>query len=401
MTDSIARDQSSSDAPREQALLRAASPVHLPSGAEPAEPTSGVALCLSGGGYRAMLFHAGALWRLNELGWLRKLDRVSSVSGGSITAGVLGHRWIDLTFDENGVATNFVSLVVSPLHALADETIDFKSIALHVLLPGSIAMGVANAYGRHLFGDATLQSLPTDEEGPRFVFNATSLQSGVLRRFSRPYAWDYRVGKVENPEIKLAVAVAASSAFPPFLSPLILRLPAGATVSGSGEDLERPPFTTRLVLADGGVYDNLGLETAWHEHRTVLISDGGGHMAASERPKGFWPLQVLRVLSVIDNQVRSLRKRQAIDAYAAHVRDGTYWGIRTDIADYGLSEVLAAPHAQTMALAALKTRLGRMPRGQQERLVNWGYAVCDAAMRRHVVEGVTPPSAFPYAGGVG
>src|ERR1044072_5945833 len=55
-----------------------------------AHPAPGVALCLSGGGYRAMLFHLGALWRLNEAGLLRGLVRVSSVSGGSITAGVLG-----------------------------------------------------------------------------------------------------------------------------------------------------------------------------------------------------------------------------------------------------------------------------------------------------------------------
>lgn len=30
-------------------------------------PEEGIALSLSGGGYRAMLFHAGALWRLNEV----------------------------------------------------------------------------------------------------------------------------------------------------------------------------------------------------------------------------------------------------------------------------------------------------------------------------------------------
>lgn len=61
---------------RREALLRAASPVHeLPEEGAP-KPTTGIALCLSGGGYRAMLFHAGALRRLNELGWLRRLDRV-------------------------------------------------------------------------------------------------------------------------------------------------------------------------------------------------------------------------------------------------------------------------------------------------------------------------------------
>ena len=59
----------------------------------------GWALCLSGGGYRAMLFHLGTLWRLNELGYLAKLDRISSVSGGSITSGVLGASWASLDFD--------------------------------------------------------------------------------------------------------------------------------------------------------------------------------------------------------------------------------------------------------------------------------------------------------------
>lgn len=50
-------------------------------GTDEAEPTDGTALCLSGGGYRAMLFHLGVLWRFNEAGWLPRLDRVSSVSG--------------------------------------------------------------------------------------------------------------------------------------------------------------------------------------------------------------------------------------------------------------------------------------------------------------------------------
>jgi len=49
-------------------------------------PQDGIVLCLSGGGYRAMLFHPGALWRLNEAGCLPKLARVSNVSGGSIVA---------------------------------------------------------------------------------------------------------------------------------------------------------------------------------------------------------------------------------------------------------------------------------------------------------------------------
>ena len=67
------------------------------------QPTGGVGLCLSGGGYRAMLFHLGALRRLNEAGKLATLTRVSSVSGGSITAGVLGMHWKALEFRSDGV----------------------------------------------------------------------------------------------------------------------------------------------------------------------------------------------------------------------------------------------------------------------------------------------------------
>src|SRR5690349_2227490 len=49
----------------------------------------GTALCLSGGGYRAALFHLGAVRRLNELGVLGRLATVSGVSGGSIVANLL------------------------------------------------------------------------------------------------------------------------------------------------------------------------------------------------------------------------------------------------------------------------------------------------------------------------
>src|SRR5436309_1386954 len=59
----------------------------MPFGSE--GPQSGIGLPPAGGGFRATLFHCGALWRLNELGYLQKLDRVSRVSGGSITAGLL------------------------------------------------------------------------------------------------------------------------------------------------------------------------------------------------------------------------------------------------------------------------------------------------------------------------
>src|SRR5438876_3356506 len=123
-------------------------------------PIPAIALCLSGGGYRAMLFHVGTIWRLNQLGLLRNIARVSSVSGGSITAGTLGLVWKKLKFDANNTATNLEELFVKPIRALAGVTVDVGSVLEGLLIPHkSIADKVAGAYREHLFGKATLQAL--------------------------------------------------------------------------------------------------------------------------------------------------------------------------------------------------------------------------------------------------
>jgi NTE family protein len=352
-----------------------------------------VALCLSGGGYRAMLFHVGALWRLNELGWLPRLDRVSSVSGGSITAGVLALGWRRLEFGPDGVARNLSEVLVAPLRLLASRTLDMPSVLRGLTGRGTVADRVAAAYRAHLFGDADLQSLP---DHPRFVINATNLQTGSLFRFSKPFMADYRIGVVHDPRVPLAVAVAASSAFPPVLSPLRLPIDPSAFAPDRRGPLFRPPFTEEAVLSDGGVYDNLGLETAWKRCRTVLVSDGGGRMSPTGKVPRDWLRASLRVASVVDNQVRSLRKRQVVGSFAANDRQGTYWGIRGNALDALPPDALECPPAQADALAALPTRLKRMPIGQHKRLINWGYAAADNAMRRWVVPDAPAPAGFPY-----
>src|SRR5437763_1985522 len=164
-----------------------------------------------------MMFHTGVLRRLNDGGYLGSIDRISSVSGGSITAGTLGLNWRKLNFNEQGVAANFDDVVVKPISTLAAHTIDVGSVVTGVFGFGTVADKIADHYRKYLFGHNTLQNLP---DKPRFVINSTNVQSKSLWRFSKPYMWDWRVGKVPNPKIELAVAVGASSAFPPVLSPL-------------------------------------------------------------------------------------------------------------------------------------------------------------------------------------
>jgi NTE family protein len=375
-------------------------PVHDTSAGTPQE---GWALCLSGGGYRAMMFHAGCLWRLNDAGMLAKLNRVSSVSGGSITAGVLGMNWYGLDATPGVPSPTFQELVISPLRKIAAVTIDEGSILGGVFLPGSISDHVSEHYDKLLFDGKTLQDLPDDsapgKTAPRFVINATNVQSGVLMRFSRPYMRDYRVGQIKNPRLPLAKAVAASSAFPPVLSLCeidISKYGLRFEPSDGTEDLNISPYTEKLVLSDGGVYDNLGLETAWKHYDTILVSDGGGHYRPEPSPHHDWARHALRVLDLIDSQVRSLRTRDLITLFRMKERDGAYWGIRQDTGVYPGRSALNCPLGRTTELAQYPTRLQKMDDEIQERLINWGYSVCDAAVRSYFDPSLPQPAQFPY-----
>jgi NTE family protein len=371
--------------------LPAPEPVRRIPGYDAEGPADEVALCMSGGGYRAMVFHLGVLWRLNEAGWLGRLDRVSSVSGGSITAGALALAWDELDFADGG--RSFREKVVEPVRRLASHDVDVRSVLAGLVLPGSVGEKVAGAYKRILFGDARLRDLP---EKPRFVINATNLGSGALARFERGQIADWRVGRILEPDVPLAVAVACSSAFPPVLSPYRLELDGVDWTDDEGNDLRGPEHRDEMLLTDGGVYDNMGLETCWKRCRTVIVSDAGGQMAPQADPHADWARHMVRVLKVVDSQVRALRKRQTIEAYKAGLREGFYAGIRSHVADYDVPNPLPAPPERTLDLAETPTRLDALSPDRQERLINWGYAICDAGLRRHLDPEAAEPAGFPY-----
>jgi NTE family protein len=282
---------------------------------------------------------------------------------------------------------------------MAETTIDIPCIAAGLLLPGKVADYVAFAYRRMLFGRATLQDLPGR---PEFVINATNLETGTLWRFSRACMADYQVGQIDRPKLSLASAVAASSAFPPFLSPYKLRVKADDFSKVTTDDRS---LLSNISLTDGGVYDNLGLETVWKAYRNVLVSDAGAALRPNPSPPAAWARQSKRVIDIVYGQVSSLRKRQLIASFKAKEgergwRRGTYWGVGSDVTHYHLPGALDAPAKCTEELARVPTRLARLPDDLQERLINWGYAICDTALRRHFGQPNDPPAAFPYPGGV-
>ncbi|MFA6958238.1 MAG: patatin-like phospholipase family protein [Thermoanaerobaculia bacterium] len=356
----------------------------------------GIALCLSGGGYRAMLFHAGTLWYLSDAGLISKLARISSVSGGSITAAVLATRWRSLAFTSDGRASAFEESVVGPLRKMAETTIDVGSILSGVLWFGSVSDNVIKHYRKLLFGDRTLQDFP---DTPRFVINATNVQTGSLFRFSKAYIADWQIGVCDMPRRLVAEAVAASSAFPPVLSPVTLEFAPGDFSRNAGP-CNRPPLNTKVVLTDGGVYDNMGIETAWKRCRTILVSDAGGHILTEDEPHGDWARHAVRVNGVIDSQVRALRKRQVVSAFKSGIRSGAYWGMWTDPDDYPAPSRLTVPKDRARALAETPTRLAAMSPQLIDRLINFGYAMAERAIRSYYDPGAIAATKFPYPGGV-
>lgn len=357
-------------------------------------------LALSGGGYRAMLFNLGSVWRLNELGWLRKLDMITSVSGGSILNGVLAVRWSQLQWNASDVAANFPDVVAKPVRAMAGRTLDvFAGIEGLLSIFSTIADKVADKYDEHLFHGARLQTnVPPFEKGktPRFLFYSTSLQTGSSVRIERKRLADYRIGEIPDPDLAVSRVVTASSAFPPVLSPVELKVDPGTWKAMPGSNLfDREDLKSTLVLTDGGVYDNMGLEAIWDRCKTVLVSDAGAPLDADPDPPREWTRQVIRVLDIVTEQTRALRRRAlmqsfqqthepGLDAAGVAAKQGTYWGVKTRIDAYGVANPMVSDNAVTSDLQHIRTRLNEFKADEQGRLINWGYALTDAAMRRYV-----------------
>jgi NTE family protein len=369
------------------------------------------ALCLSGGGYRAMLFHAGAIKRLNELGILRKLDAITSVSGGSVLNGILAKSWKGLDWDSDGVAQNFDAQILEKVRKLAATNIRTPALITNRLNPLNWIKLWSGDYSAtdllreeydKLFQGMKLRELPA-EGAPRFIFCATTMKSGVCWRFERNYAGDYQLGVIENHDLTLAHAVAASSAFPLAFPPLVLELDPKAFNGGKLKDsAEKDVLRKRVLLADGGVYDNMGLEPVWKDKAaTLIVSDGGKPFFIYDQPDsslmtktfqfitgpntGFLK-RLLRCQDIIGNQALALRKRMLIDwKFIAAGYKGTYFGLKSCYLDFQLPANGQTPQGYDQqvvdVIMKVRTDFDAFSSGVQAALINHGYTLADVAAR--------------------
>ncbi len=368
----------------------------MPFGSEGMEP--GLALAMSGGGFRAVLFHVGSILRLNDSCLLPQLKRISSVSGGSIVAGVLAVHWDQLKTNPSGKVENLEEEFVQPLRAFCSRNLDTWSVIGGALNPFKTAGDeVIDAYREHLGLGVGLKSL--SDAGPRFVFNSTNFATGVSFRFSKPYCGDYRIGLIKNHDFDVALAVGCSSAFPPVLSPIEIDVDPASFERTEGADLyDQIGFRKKLQLGDGGIYDNLGLETVWGRYSNVLVSDAGKPFDVSINGPELWSKQLMRVMDIGLNQALSLRKRMLIHQFQTKVGNGAFWAIDTEMTKYSVANPLPVAATKIEELSSIRTRLNKFSDAEQCELINWGYAVTDAAIRAHqpAMAGTFVPHELPY-----
>ena len=366
----------------------------------------GIALCLSGGGYRAALFHLGAARRMNELGILTQVDTFTSVSGGSIFAAHLtrnAHQW-----PAPGLAVpGWEDSIARPFRRFTKRNIRTRPLVKRALpwnwRKSEISVHtLAHLYERFLvptrFGD-----LP---RRPRFVFCATDLPFGVNWVFDSGmikgtkgrksvdrdcrhdfeetvgYMGDYQVGYL-GPirDWPIARAVAASSCFPPIFGPLPVDVDPATFRGGGYCEPDRNDLIADIRLSDGGVYDNLGLEPVWKDHQTVLVSDGGGVFEGGADLGPLW--RISRYLSIVESQSRILRKRWLIAGFLTGQLQGTYWGIGSATVNYDSSISGYSARIVDDVIAEVRTDLDTFSDAEIAVLENHGYLMAEAAIQRH------------------
>ena len=362
----------------------------------PSDRRQGLALCLSGGGFRAALFHLGALRRLNELGILPRVATIASVSGGSILSAHLAQT---LRPWPTGPLPDWASVVAVPFHGFTGRDLRTGPI-LKRLLPWNwfrTSTGVealADAYEERLT-QLSLHDLPI--ANPRFVFCATDMTYGVGWVFERARMGDYQVGYMSPaPPWPLARAVAASSCFPPVFNPLPVDVdPADLKGGKVPRGPARDACVRGLRLTDGGVYDNMGLEPVWKDHRTLLVSDGGGVFPFEADRNLLWRIQ--RYTAIQGNQVEATRKRWLMSNFSSGTLHGTYWGVGSETRHYGAFEGYSEKIVEL--IAGIRTDLDTFAEGEVAALENHGYLLAEAGIRVHapeLVSGSWPAPMVPH-----
>eukprot|EP01111_Echinosteliopsis_oligospora_P014245 TRINITY_DN5325_c0_g1_i1.p1 TRINITY_DN5325_c0_g1~~TRINITY_DN5325_c0_g1_i1.p1 ORF type:complete len:504 (-),score=111.89 TRINITY_DN5325_c0_g1_i1:78-1589(-) len=405
----------------------------------------GMGVALSGGGFKASMMSVGALRRLYEIGILRKVTTISSVSGGSITNAVLALAWEKLMEDEEPNLELFDQLVANPVRQICRI-----NVGVHVVKSRLNPVSITKRLKKKLSGelgyipthlgqelcqiipalDRIMSDLPAAcyEEGempvPRFVFCACDMRTGEPFYFSQ-----HLVGHSLNPthieklsklthgktkeissklakelakQIPLSQAVGASAAFPLTFEPFDLNL-----------QIRGDHYT--LSITDGAVYDNMGLDPLINSenlympngdllrNKFVFVNDSGAPWFSEELEAVSGAHRIskrnLRCMSIVLSRGHEDRVRILELLFKHKILEGSYWSLMhlnrlynkvTDPDREELEELNFPPEEIldpliATRLQAFRTDINRLKKGEIRVLENAGYLLTAFAFHKWVL----------------
>ncbi|MRX27293.1 patatin-like phospholipase family protein [Kangiella sp. HZ709] len=341
-----------------------------------------IALALSGGGVRAMVFHLGVIKFLAEENLLERVSNVSTVSGGSLLIGLLlqnnkmswptSQDFIQRSlpyFQENLCTRNMMTDILLQLRYPKNWKYLFSRANL-----------LSKALKTNWGVNAQLSELPSK---PEISINGTTAETGKRFRFKKENIGEYVLGYSASEKFSLSDALAVSAAFPGGIGPLVIEASKKSWFKRKwGEPIEKNsevvlPYK-RLHLYDGGVYDNLGIEPFFdngnlekkpllNAETKIIVSDAGAPLVDGFSLSKLNPKRLKRVADIMSEQSRALRVRSFM-SYLNKGNNGAYYCIKESISNLGDCE--SASFASNFP-----TTLRKLKNKEFETLLNHGYQV--------------------------
>lgn len=235
-----------------------------------------ILLALSGGGFRATIFHLGVMRAFRDAQLLSQIEAISSVSGGSITAAHLLLSWHGYS---NYGADHFAELE-NELKAFTTKGIRNQiadAISPYTFMWSGRATDLLAQKYEEQWPNKQLKHLHADVAPPKLFMMATNLSRHTSYSYFSKDGYtmagqDARAIKI--PSLPIATAVAASSAYPALFPALKLSF-----------DSTQDAGTPADYLTDGGIFENLGTvvlqdfaaKNSWRigEDAIIVVSNAG------------------------------------------------------------------------------------------------------------------------------
>jgi len=349
-----------------------------------------LALALSGGGVRAMVFHAGVFLFLSERGYFEKIEQISSVSGGSLLVGLI--------YKENNyvwpTSKEYQSTIFQEVkNHLCSKNIQLRA-AIELLKPNNwmYALSRANVVARTIEKVWGIDKKLSDISSyPVWSINGTTAENGKRFRFKHNTCGDYSIGYCDAQEFKISEAIAASAAFPGGIGPLAIRVdkhewnkrknwndPEGSALAVN------PPYKT-IHIYDGGVYDNLGTEPLFDPGKglpkqdgySILVSDASSPFSNTFSIGPLNPFRLKRIIDITMDQARSLRVRSLMNYFSKDKNAGGYIMIGEHPSNILTKEEMKSGSWQsvedTRLASSYTTNLSKINTNDFDRIARHGY----------------------------